>query len=539
MKPMSSSNNNNRFRNSIAAAAALGILALPLLHRDETQATQASIPAAAPVIAVAQNAPAGLVSASAIAPATSLIVSAEVADYERMPAMDNPRASTSDSDRLRRYALRIDSAEDAAVIRDAAQRSNGRIIREDDNMMVAYISAAEYAELEARDTIEGFEDDIVRSSFVSANRHKHSHTHSHHAAQEQISNTANLPATAQTAVAVLDTGVENRSDINLVASYDIVPRAAALEVADGFERTDWLGDDGITTWSGTWYEWADDGIATTGAVRTVVAQGEGVMRIDGNGAYHGNDRPVDLSQANSAMLSFDWKPADPANAQSASLFVEVFTPNTGWVSVKQIARSEHPQSAQHSQDYWRTESVDLSGYISSDTWISITTSDSEGYSTLVDNVSVQYSLLNQQIEDGFGHGTHIAGTIGTNLTTKKNEYLGVAPNTPIVSVRVLDSHGNGYASDVIAGLNLVRQIAGQHNVRVANLSLGTAVSESVQTDPLVHAAEAVWDAGIAVVVSAGNFGEYGNFTVTSPGNSPKVITVGAFDYKNLKQSGAG
>ena len=69
--------------------------------------------------------------------------------------------------------------------------------------------------------------------------------------------------------------------------------------------------------------------------------------------------------------------------------------------------------------------------------------------------------------------------------------------------------------------------AAANGIRVVNMSLGKALEESADTDPLVQAVEAVWDAGVVVVVSAGNFGTAGHFTVTSPANSPKVITVGS------------
>jgi serine protease AprX len=66
-----------------------------------------------------------------------------------------------------------------------------------------------------------------------------------------------------------------------------------------------------------------------------------------------------------------------------------------------------------------------------------------------------------------------------------------------------------------------------YHIRVANLSLGHPIRESAATDPLVLAAERLWDAGIVVVCSAGNYGLNGYGTITSPGNSPKVITVGS------------
>jgi serine protease AprX len=67
----------------------------------------------------------------------------------------------------------------------------------------------------------------------------------------------------------------------------------------------------------------------------------------------------------------------------------------------------------------------------------------------------------------------------------------------------------------------------QFDIRVVNLSLGKGVSEAQANDPLVQAVNAVWDAGVVVVVSAGNHGASGHYTVTSPGNSRRVITVGS------------
>ncbi|MCH7664936.1 MAG: S8 family serine peptidase [Acidobacteria bacterium] len=66
------------------------------------------------------------------------------------------------------------------------------------------------------------------------------------------------------------------------------------------------------------------------------------------------------------------------------------------------------------------------------------------------------------------------------------------------------------------------------------MSLGKAIETPQAYDPLVVAVEQVWDAGIVVVCSAGNYGRSGHFTITSPGNSRKVITVGS-----LTDSGTG
>ncbi|MDH3784722.1 MAG: S8 family serine peptidase, partial [Acidobacteriota bacterium] len=129
--------------------------------------------------------------------------------------------------------------------------------------------------------------------------------------------------------------------------------------------------------------------------------------------------------------------------------------------------------------------------------------------------------------DQSGHGTHIAGIIAGNGYDSDGFYTGVAPSASILSVRVLDRSGAGYASDVIAGIDWVLEHKDTYNIRVANFSLGHSVRESIDTDPLVAAVEQLWDAGVVVVCSAGNNGRDGYFTITSPGNSPKVITVGS------------
>ncbi len=130
--------------------------------------------------------------------------------------------------------------------------------------------------------------------------------------------------------------------------------------------------------------------------------------------------------------------------------------------------------------------------------------------------------------DAYGHGTLVAGVVGGNGHNSKNQkYTGIARNVDIISLKVLDANGQGVTSDAIAAMDWLIEYGSDHKIKVANLSIGKAVEESVEFDPLVLAVEAVWDAGIAVVVAAGNHGNDGNFTITSPGNSPKVITVGS------------
>src|SRR3974377_2049968 len=142
----------------------------------------------------------------------------------------------------------------------------------------------------------------------------------------------------------------------------------------------------------------------------------------------------------------------------------------------------------------------------------------------------------------YGHGTHVAGSIGgngadstcpiCNVTIK-----GIAPNVNLISFKVLDSQGLGSESAVIRAIQAAIQMKATYNIRVMNLSLGRPVFESYKQDPLCQAVEQAWKAGIVVVVSAGNGGRdnsagtAGYGTVESPGNDPYVITVGAANSK--------
>jgi serine protease AprX len=141
--------------------------------------------------------------------------------------------------------------------------------------------------------------------------------------------------------------------------------------------------------------------------------------------------------------------------------------------------------------------------------------------------------------DKFGHGTHVAGLIGgtgSNSGTANGyqaRYAGVAPNVNIINLRVLDQNGSGTDSQVIAAIQQAIALQSTYNIRVINMSLGRPVFESYTLDPVCQAVESAWQAGIVVVVAAGNrgrdnsMGTHGFATIGAPGNDPAVITVGA------------
>ena len=115
------------------------------------------------------------------------------------------------------------------------------------------------------------------------------------------------------------------------------------------------------------------------------------------------------------------------------------------------------------------------------------------------------------------------------------EYAGgIAPRAKLVNVRVLGADGSGFTSDVIDGIEWVVANRARYNIRVINLSLGHPVMEACATDPLCEAVNQAVQAGIVVVVAAGNAGKAPDGRtilggISSPANSPYAITVGALN----------
>ncbi|MDQ2975058.1 MAG: S8 family serine peptidase, partial [Acidobacteriota bacterium] len=104
--------------------------------------------------------------------------------------------------------------------------------------------------------------------------------------------------------------------------------------------------------------------------------------------------------------------------------------------------------------------------------------------------------------DADGHGTGVAGVAagnGESSTGYAANYAGLAPGANLVDVRVLDEHGIGRTSNVLAALSWAIKNRERYNIRVINMSLSMPVRESFHTDPLCKAVELAVRAGIVVV----------------------------------------
>jgi subtilisin family serine protease len=186
--------------------------------------------------------------------------------------------------------------------------------------------------------------------------------------------------------------------------------------------------------------------------------------------------------------------------------------------------------------------------------------------------------LGEALTDGFGHGTHVAGIIagglradapylrvveqvqdpseqssssGERKTMSRDRAVdaallaGIAPNTKLVSLKVLDDNGRGSSMNVVRALEYVRtQINGQKLMRVhgVNLSVGYEFNAkwfACGQSPLCVEVNRLVRSGVVVVIAAGNTG-YGvlssvqrqtnvgfAMTINDPGNADLPITVGS------------
>ena len=124
--------------------------------------------------------------------------------------------------------------------------------------------------------------------------------------------------------------------------------------------------------------------------------------------------------------------------------------------------------------------------------------------------------------DKYGHGTHVAGLVAGSGLKSHGAIKGVAPDAGLVGVRI------GSIADAIKALHWVIENKDELNISVVNMSLGDIASQGWKNDPWAQATQQAIEAGLTVVVSAGNEGPNPG-TVATPGILPQAITVGAID----------
>jgi subtilisin family serine protease len=150
--------------------------------------------------------------------------------------------------------------------------------------------------------------------------------------------------------------------------------------------------------------------------------------------------------------------------------------------------------------------------------------DHNGFADDVHGVDLTTIAPQQDLSDGNGHGTHVAGIIAAAANGRG--VVGVAPRAKIMTVKVLDAQGQGTTGAVADGI----RYAVANGARVINLSL-----KSEAPDPRVDAAiAAALTARVLVVVAAGNDGTDIDRTPSYPASvpAPNLLAVAATTPEN-------
>jgi len=126
----------------------------------------------------------------------------------------------------------------------------------------------------------------------------------------------------------------------------------------------------------------------------------------------------------------------------------------------------------------------------------------------------------KSLDDGHGHGTHVAGTIAA--IDNEIGVVGVAAGATVIPVKVLNSRGSGSYSGVIAGVDYVG--ANGSSGDVANMSLGGPVSQAL--DDAVVAAS---NKGIKFCLAAGNSSDNASNHSPARANGFNIYTISAMD----------
>jgi len=227
----------------------------------------------------------------------------------------------------------------------------------------------------------------------------------------------------------------------------------------------------------------------------------------------------------SAIKGFAARLSAPAAAALQS------NPLVTYVEADQVMRADVTQAMDGNGDPWGLDRIDQGALPLSGTY-TYTSTGAGVHAYIIDtgiwtlhpefggranNVFDAYGATG---EDCNGHGTHVAGTIGSAT-------YGVAKGVSLHGVRVLSCVGLGLNSDVIAGVDWVT--ANHVNPAVANMSLGGGKSAALD-----QAVTSLWNSGVFLAVAAGN--DNVDACTESPSGAPSVFTVAASTKTDAKAS---
>lgn len=137
--------------------------------------------------------------------------------------------------------------------------------------------------------------------------------------------------------------------------------------------------------------------------------------------------------------------------------------------------------------------------------------------------------------DDNSHGTHIAGIVCGSGAHSGGRFMGVAPLSHLIICKVLNEKGDGDIQSVLQALEWIVENAKAYQIRIINVSVGASPKEAdAEEGKLLDMVEYAWSKGLVVVAAAGNNGPDSG-SVTTPGISRKIITVGSFNGEAMQK----
>jgi subtilisin family serine protease len=220
-----------------------------------------------------------------------------------------------------------------------------------------------------------------------------------------------------------------------------------------------------------------------------------------------------------------------ATLPSAAAAALARNPVVAYVEQDQVYRADVTQSMDANGDPWGLDRVDQQALPLSRTY-TYTTMGAGVHAYIIDTgiwtlhpdfggrANNVYDAFGATGEDCHGHGTHVAGTIGGTT-------YGLAKGASLHGVRVLSCAGLGLTSQIIAGIDWVRQNAVKP--AVANMSLGGGLSTALN-----NATTNLWNSGVFVAVAAGN--DNVDACTASPASASGAFTAAASTKTDAKAS---
>ncbi len=220
-----------------------------------------------------------------------------------------------------------------------------------------------------------------------------------------------------------------------------------------------------------------------------------------------------------------------AKLPAAAAAALAHNPNVAYVEPDQVYGIDVTQSMDGNGDPWGLDRVDQQPLPLSRTY-TYTATGAGVHAYIIDTgiwdlhpdfggrANNVYDAFGATGTDCHGHGTHVAGTIGGTT-------YGLAKGVSLHGVRVLSCAGLGLTSQIIAGIDWVRQNA--IRPAVANMSLGGGLSTALN-----DATTNLWNSGVFVAVAAGN--DNADACTASPASATGAFTAAASEKTDAKAS---